>query len=231
MLEQDAYRTPLPREARTYELLNVAAEAGQRYVTNLFRFDEMAGKIQEIIDAGREIPYADVEAAGAAPDQTYRRLVEQVRTLYRSDDLTRLLEPGELESLALPGESYQLAFTPDLLDSIYRRGGENLLPDRADLLSGTAGDQAAMSIWMAMAAGGFPSGRIYYHPNTPPPGTQRASEARAHFFLPRRFQDPFGHNTSHHLRRPRPADCGDAGTRCDNVSPPPTTTACCNRRW
>ena len=41
-----------------------------------------------------------------------RRLIEQVRTLYRKDDLTALLPLGALESLALPGESYKLAFTP-----------------------------------------------------------------------------------------------------------------------
>ena len=44
-----------------------------------------------------------------------------MRTLYRSDDLTALLPLGDIESLALPGESYKLAFTPGLLAQVFER--------------------------------------------------------------------------------------------------------------
>ena len=43
-----------------------------------------------------------------------RRPIELLRTLYRRDDLTGLLPLGDLQPLALPGESYKLAFTPGL---------------------------------------------------------------------------------------------------------------------
>ena len=39
--------------------------------------------------------------------------------LLSRDDLTGLLPLGALESLALPGESYKLAFTPGLLTQVY----------------------------------------------------------------------------------------------------------------
>ena len=51
------------------------------------------------------------------PEQ--KRLIEHVRTRYRKNDLTDLLPVGALESLALPGESYKLAFTPGLLTQVY----------------------------------------------------------------------------------------------------------------
>jgi len=45
---------------------------------------------------------------------TRLRLIEHVRTRYRKNDLTNLLPLGDAESLALPGESYKLAYTPEL---------------------------------------------------------------------------------------------------------------------
>jgi RHS repeat-associated protein len=194
--EQDSYRTPLPCEARTYELRNVTAEASQPHVTNLFHLDEMARTVQEIADGGRDIPYADVQAAGAADGRPARRLVEQRRTLHRSNDLTRLLAPGELESMALPGESYQLALTPDLLDAVYRRGEEDLLPerDRAAVLAGKAGDQGGYVDLEGNGHWWIPSGRVFFHPAAEASATQELEEARGHFFQPRRFEDPFGNS-------------------------------------
>ena len=52
--------------------------------------------------------------AANAPADTRLRLIEHVRTLYRRDDLTGPLALGQVESLALPFESYKLAFTPEL---------------------------------------------------------------------------------------------------------------------
>ena len=48
-----------------------------------------------------------------------KRLIEHVRTLYRRNDLAGPLALGELQSLALPFETYRLAFTPGLLASVY----------------------------------------------------------------------------------------------------------------
>ena len=42
--EADDYRTPLPCEARTYELIKVVPDNNQPDVTNLFGFDEMLAK-------------------------------------------------------------------------------------------------------------------------------------------------------------------------------------------
>ena len=103
ILEDDAYRTPLPAEAKTYEL-TAPALAGAKPL-DFATVDSLAA-------AASEIAYEVQPTAG----QTQKRLIGQLRTLYRKDDLTAFLPVGTVESLALPGESYKLAFTPGLLE-------------------------------------------------------------------------------------------------------------------
>lgn len=54
-----------------------------------------------------------------------KRLIGQQRVLYRSDDLTKLLAEGQIETQYLPGKTYRLVFTPHLLSAVYRRRGKN----------------------------------------------------------------------------------------------------------
>ena len=48
-----------------------------------------------------------------------RRLIEHVRTLYRSNALVGPLPLRQLQSRALPFESYKLALTPGLVAAVY----------------------------------------------------------------------------------------------------------------
>src|SRR6185369_2749304 len=41
----------------------------------------------------------------------------------------------------------------------------------------------------------IPSGRVFHSPGSADPPAQELAEAREHFFLPRRFADPFGSET------------------------------------
>ena len=129
-----------------------------------------------------------------------RRPIEWLRTLYRRDDLTGLLPLGEQHSLALPGESYKLAFTPGLLDQVFKRPRQGqpddaLLPEssRATVLGGQAGNQGGYVDLNNNGHWWIPSGRSFYHPDEVPAPVELA-EARAHFFLPRRYRGPFGQN-------------------------------------
>jgi hypothetical protein len=108
------YRTPLPCEARTYELTGLTLPAGRNRFT-----------LAEMLSAGTgaaPIAYEQSPTQGVLQ----KRLIEHVRTLYRPDDLgvaqndpLALLPSGTVERLALPGESYKLAFTPGLLTGVY----------------------------------------------------------------------------------------------------------------
>jgi RHS repeat-associated protein len=167
----DEYRAPLPCETRTYELTGLAPAAGRERFTP-----------DELLDAGvlaAEIPYEQ----NPSPGVMQKRLVEHVRTLYRSGDLTRALGAGELESLALPFESYKLAFTPGLLAEVY--GGK---------LSDSMLDEGGYVRLENDGRRWIPSGRMFYSPGADDDAADELAQARAHFFLPRRYSDPFGNS-------------------------------------
>jgi hypothetical protein len=111
----EAYRAPLACESRTFELVHVQPAASDPGVTNLFGFAELAAAVQAAGDGGHDLPYEDVDAAGASTPVPYRRLLEHSRTLFSRDDLTGPLQLGWLDPLALRYERYRLALTPGLL--------------------------------------------------------------------------------------------------------------------
>jgi RHS repeat-associated protein len=183
--DPDSWHAPLESEVQTFEVVQLAP------ADRLFTFAELAAGLDDAARPERQLPYEDVAHTGLAGSGPHRRLVDHIRTRYRSDDLTSLLPLDDLQGRGLPGEAYRLAFTPDLLAAVYRRKGEPLLPADADtdaLLAGEGGyvrDPAGN--WWA------PSGRTFYHPDGQ--GPEEVDAARAHFFLPHRFVDPFGHAT------------------------------------
>src|SRR5262249_54763016 len=63
--EPDDYRTPLPSETRTYEIINVSPDRNLPDITNLFGFDEMVAKAAQASDGNHELPYEDIDATGA----------------------------------------------------------------------------------------------------------------------------------------------------------------------
>ncbi|MFN8484247.1 MAG: SpvB/TcaC N-terminal domain-containing protein [Anaerolineae bacterium] len=204
----DARRAPLPADTRTYELSGYAPTG----LAGRFRSDDFVQP-----DAAHPPRLAHIFAGEIAYEDTsnahrQRRLIEHVRTLYRRDDLTALLPLGELGSLALPGESYRLAFTPGLLAAVFQRDGEPLLPNLSDVLGSRGPDgggyvssealrsQALLPannadpLWTRSDADGhwwIPSGRVFLSPTPDEPAGQELAYARQHFFLPRRFRAPF----------------------------------------
>lgn len=187
----DHHRTPLPAETRTYELTGFEPEDGVR-----FRFDEWTENGMALLAAAVEIPYQ--QAASHVTKQ--KRLIEHVRTLYRKDDLTAFSPLGVVEPMALPGESYKLAFTPGLLAQVFKRKrtgqpDEDLLPNPAPLLEGKGGDQGG---YIAMDGNWWiPGGRAFFDlganaANPAATAAQERSTAQQHFYLPRKLVDIFG---------------------------------------
>lgn len=194
--EKDNYRTPSPAEARTYELIHLSPRSKEFGLTNLFRFSELWKGVEEASDGSHDLPFEDFDAEGATDPEPYRRLFQESRIVYRSDRLNRLLPVGEIEALALPGESYRLMLTSGLVEKVYRRPEdgqiENLLPQPADLLRKDCGyvDLDHNGHWWA------PSGRVFYSPDSGDDPHAELAYAKRHFFVPRRFRDPFGNTTT-----------------------------------
>ena len=199
----DDHRTPLPCEARTYELSGYQPTGpGVRYEVSDFvapdPSDPDGSSTVHVFDG--DVPYEDTPPAGSRQ----RRLFESSRILYRPDDFglspdddpSALLPLGAVESLALPGESYQLAFTPGLLAQVYERDGAPLLPDPEAVLAGQGADQGGYVDLDGDGHWWIPSGRTFHSPGSADSAAQERDHSLEHFLLSRRSRDPFGQTTT-----------------------------------
>jgi RHS repeat-associated protein len=192
--EADAYRTPLPCEAHAFELTGYTptGPAGRFQSADFVEPDPAhSGRLRHKV--ADEIAYEEDATANPC-----RRLIERMRTLYRPNDCGEvqndslaLLPLGELQSLALPGESYQLAFTPGLLAQTFLHDGQPLLPDPAAVLGGAGADRGGYVDLDGDGNWWLPSGRVFFSPDTDHSAAEELNHARGHFFLPHRTRDPF----------------------------------------
>jgi RHS repeat-associated protein len=213
----DHYRIPLPAESRTYEMRKPQQEQIAGGFTKLYSFGDLLSYVRQAADGDHDIAHEDIafaqaqQAAAHDPaeaDKYFRRIIEHIRTLYRRDDLDSLSPLGEVHPLALPGESYKLAFTPGLLTQVLQRPNagqppEALLPNPAVVLAGAAGDRGGYLQSQALKADGrfpasdadehwwIPSGHFFYSANPADNAVTELAQGRQHFFLHRRYRDPF----------------------------------------
>lgn len=169
----DDYRTPLPAQALTFEVTGLRAATD----ANRFTFGEIAAEC----NAATLLAYESAPTAG----QKQKRLIEHVRTLYRKNDLTDLLPPGVVESLAPPGESYKLAFTPALARKIYVDSGKLNAAELDNVLANEGKYLHSGDHWW------IPSGRVFFSPGSTDTPAAELAHARQHFFLPHRVRNPF----------------------------------------
>jgi RHS repeat-associated protein len=187
-----AYRTPLLCEARTYELHadpntgGYTPSGANGFLQASDFVEQVSGKLQLISSGVGEIPYE-----GTLTQDKTRRLIEHARTLYRKNDLTSSLPLGQSDSLALPYESYTLAFTPGLLKAVY--------VDSNKLAAGEVDGVLAAEGGYVHSAGDancwIPSGQVFFHADLQATPAQESVFAAQHFWLPQRFRDPFQHDS------------------------------------
>jgi RHS repeat-associated protein len=186
------YRAPAPCETRIYQLTGYTPTgAAGRFRHGDFVGPDSEGPKRLIHIFDKEISYEELPTSGRQ-----RRSIEQLRTLYRRNDLRDLLGLCELESLALPGESYKLAFTPGLLVAVYQRPheglpSENLLPDASAVLGSRGPDAGGYVDLDGDGRWWVPSGLIFLSPRTADTPPEELAYASQHFFLPLRYRDPF----------------------------------------
>ncbi|MBA1288460.1 SpvB/TcaC N-terminal domain-containing protein [Pseudomonas japonica] len=202
VLTQDAYRAPALAQSSRYELLQLPRSGAPAGVAPLLGFAQLADAIQAAGDGAHDIPFEAPDTVPVEPGQTYRRMIARTRAYYRPDDMgaaasdtNARLALGILESLALQAVHFQLVFTPGLVSRVYRRGGAALLPVPADVLANVSGDGGGYTDLDGDGHWWQPSSRVFYLPAAATSAAEQA-EAQAHFYVPRRTVDPFGHATS-----------------------------------
>uniref|UniRef100_UPI003593C861 SpvB/TcaC N-terminal domain-containing protein n=1 Tax=Thiocapsa sp. TaxID=2024551 RepID=UPI003593C861 len=189
--DQRDYRLRVPCEVLTYELTGVVP-AGFYFTLAELRGLRLSPVHQSEGTAVTALPYHRLSGDGGPA----KRLVEHLRTLYFSQDLSGPLPLGQLDARGLPFESYKLALTDELLAAVF---GDRLTDGiRAEL------DDAAQSGYLG---GSDLAARFPGEPFDPSESTDgqywvRSGiagfmfDAAAHFFLPERYTDAFGQTTT-----------------------------------
>jgi RHS repeat-associated protein len=174
----DSFRLRLPSETKSYELKGIA-KSGPVYTVKDF---------ENILEAAVEVDVhqADQNPASGAPQ---KRCIEHIRSIYRSDNLKDALPIHQLASLALPFESYQLAYTRTLVDHIFGvRTNDDLMLEGK--FTHREGDE---SWWIRSGTTQFID------------VGEAIVDARDRFYLPIAFTDPYGvktkvkYDSSYHL--------------------------------
>ncbi|HKU77697.1 MAG TPA: SpvB/TcaC N-terminal domain-containing protein [Pyrinomonadaceae bacterium] len=167
------YRLRMPAEVQTYELTGFAPAAG-------FYFDLADLRTYHLTDADQgsqqveEIEYHEL----ANSNVQQKRKVEHSVTLYFDEDLKTPLAHGELNHLGLVFENYKLALTTSLLESVLGNRFDDAVRTALDTPSACGYWPDADQWWQRSGVAGF------------------ADDAADHFYLPERYTDPFGNETT-----------------------------------
>lgn len=168
VITNNAYRLRLPSEAATFEL---------KGVTKTGAFFGIAD-FENILASATEVNYHEIDIS-PAPGTVQKRLIEKVRTTYYRNDLSGPLPLHQLESLALPFENYQLAYTPELVTNIYGTKVNTAL-----LTEGKFTNSEADANWWIR------SGTIQFTE-----GAETAAIAQNRFYVPISYTDAYGAKT------------------------------------
>ncbi|MGD1841645.1 MAG: SpvB/TcaC N-terminal domain-containing protein [Thermonemataceae bacterium] len=172
VLQDNSYRLRLPTEVKTFEVTGLAPSAT---LYQLEDFQDVLGNNTE------EIAYT------ATPNETdvQRRLIEHVRTLYYNEALTDTLPLGQLPTHGISYESYQLAYTSNLLNELFTGkivDTDNLMNNEGKFVQ-SEGDN---NWWIRSGLPEFVDAT----------NGEDITTVRARFFSPIRYRSPFDAVTS-----------------------------------
>ncbi|HLG55465.1 MAG TPA: SpvB/TcaC N-terminal domain-containing protein [Vicinamibacterales bacterium] len=191
------HRLPAPCEVRTFELTGIDLPAGRRY----FLLDALRSYgLDPVLDTQADKAVGSLGYHQQPPDKRpHKRLVEHALTLYFKDDLTGPLAPGTPSRLGLTYEMYKLALTASLLDDVFTSAaGHDAFNTEARAALDSVGARPSF------LASGYQTGSAIFGAAATPAFSWWlrsgvagfAAAAARHFYLPERYIDPFGHETT-----------------------------------
>src|SRR5271157_1470564 len=174
--QDDWYRVGLIAESQTFEVVNPPEPVVMTMSVTQFKLEDIRALTEGLFKPGEDkpevsntIPFEqwDWRKDPNLPTGAKLRLIGQNRTQYRKNDLTGLLPLRSINSLALPGETYKLAFTPGLLTSVYQREHEDhrmeiLIPEPSALLGSKGPDGGGYVEFDGDGRWWIPSGSIFF---------------------------------------------------------------------
>lgn len=187
------YRLRLPAETETFELTQLD-KTGDLYQIDDFKDNENCPPdcdeyrrsiLEKLFEDGKVIKYHE----NPSDSETNARLIEHIRTIYRRDnfgvpDEDEFLPFKELESKALPYESYQLAYTSEMVTKIY--GVDKIADVNAIMTKGgfihSVGDSDANRWWIR-------SGIMQLIDKA---NGEIVQDVKNRFYSPFAYSDPFG---------------------------------------
>lgn len=171
VLGNDVYRLRLPSEVKTFELKGVAK-------SNVYY---SPGDFKHICnDENSDTALYHETDKPLVLGKAQKRLLAHVRSIYYRNDLTAALLLHRLESLALPYESYQLAYTPELLSNIFdEKVNEALLMEGKFTHSMDENGKEDANWWIR-------SGTVQLKT-----GTENEVAAQNRFYMPVAYIDPY----------------------------------------
>ena len=173
IINDTTYRLRLPSEIKTYALKGMVPTGD--YFT-LSDFDD-------VLNRANEVGYEELESI-PTQGQVQKRLIEHLRTTYLKNDLQTPLALHKLEGLGLPYESYQLAYTPALLNDIF---SPKVDIDTTLMVEGKFTHNEGDTNWWIR------SGSTQFLE-----AGEQQSDAQARFYLPLSYTDPYGAITRVH---------------------------------
>ncbi|KAH8688007.1 virulence plasmid 65kDa B protein-domain-containing protein [Tricladium varicosporioides] len=178
---QNAHRGPLLVESRDYEISGLSQPENM-----LFRLDSFSSNDFSLLSALPLLAFDEIASSNSS--KTGKRLLKSSRNIYLSNDATNPLPKGAVESLALPWESYSLAFDKTMLTDVYRVGDHGTGGPTGDVLANLS---PRVSGYVDLDSDGrlwVPSGTTNFARSS---GSQLLA-ARKSFYTPILFTDPFG---------------------------------------
>ncbi|MBI2985751.1 MAG: VCBS repeat-containing protein [Deltaproteobacteria bacterium] len=180
----DFYYVGIPCQRRVYEVTGVTWVTGQPQLTEAGFNSALVTSVAPGSPGTDYLPY-EQPGSGAS---LQKRIIEWTRTYFRKDaaagemdidaarvpvrTLANRLALGDIESLGLPYESYQAAFTDHLLEHIYGRYSDSKLRVTASMMALDGGYHNEDGYWWS------PSGQQSFNKDK--------------FCLPEKSCDPFG---------------------------------------
>ena len=167
VISDDAHLLRLPSEVKTFELKGVT-KVGVYFTSKDFKdiLSDLRSDSALYHETNKPLTIGKAQ----------RRIVEHVRSIYLKNDLTGPLALHQLESLAIPFESYQLAYTPELITDIFGTKVNDAILDEGKF-SHSEGDN---NWWIR-------SGTVQFLQ-----GAENAITAQNRFYVPVSYTNPYG---------------------------------------